>query len=191
MPPPSRPVLVMSASPRALCGPNDNPSRLRGCARETAAEDLRPGREEPAVGRPQRHDAHAGCAQHVGPGARGAQLRPAGAAEGQDGGVDLDRRCAGRRREHERPRVVPAGPSMSQLEGDTCRIEAPEPRAQQRRGLHRLGKHAPARADERLLSQRFAPRAHRGRRERLDRRPEQRLGGAVAGEEPLQVLRCA
>src|SRR6185436_9928167 len=30
MPPPSRPVLVMSASPRALCGPNDNPSRFKG-----------------------------------------------------------------------------------------------------------------------------------------------------------------
>ena len=178
----------MSASPRTLCGPNDSPSRFKGCAREAAAKYLRPGREKPAVGRLQRHDPDAGRAQHIDPIARGAELRPAGAAERQDGGVGLGGHAAVRRRERERPRIVPAGPSMPQLEGDARRIEAPQPGAQQRRGLHGFRKHPAARADERFLPQRLAPGAQRRRRKRLDRRPQPSLGGAVAAEQPRQVL---
>src|SRR5439155_1732752 len=82
------------------------------------AKYLRPGHEKPAVGRLQRHDADTGRAQHIDPGARGAELRPAGAAERQDGGVGLCRRTAVRRRERERACIVPTWPPMPQLESD-------------------------------------------------------------------------
>src|SRR6185503_14141261 len=84
--------------------------------------------------------------------------------------------------------LVPADPMMTQPKADTRLVEPPQPRAQQRRGLERLGEHAAARSDERVLAEPLAPGAHGGRRKRLDRGAQMRQCRAVAREKPRQLL---
>ena len=74
---------------------------------------------------------------------------------------------------------------------DAERLEPAQPRAQQRRGLERLRKHAAAGADEGLLPKLLAPVAQALGRKRIDCRGEMRRGFAVAREEMPAGVRCA
>ena len=115
-------------------------------------------------------------------------MRPARAAQRQNGRVGADRCRTFGRIEEKAACLVPARPSMAQLEADAGGIELPEPGAQQRRGFHRLGKHPPARSHERFLTQRLAPRAQSIGRKGLDRRAKARLGGSIAPQKCCQLF---
>src|SRR5690242_1760822 len=78
---------------------------------------------------------------------------------------------------------------MAQCDADAEIAEPPQPRAEQRRGLHRLREDAAARADECLLTQRLGEGAQRIRREMFDGALQERVDGAVAREEFLEWLR--
>jgi hypothetical protein len=72
---------------------------------------------------------------------------------------------------------------MAQRHANAEIAEPPQPCPQQGRGFHRLREDAAARADERLLPERFRPGAQRVRREMLDGVFEQRIDRSVARQE--------
>src|SRR3954452_3547764 len=147
MPPPSRPVLVMTASPRALWGPNDSPSRLRGSPANRLPKVSDQGVRNPQLagrsGTMRTPDALSTSVQEPVEPSCGQLARPSARTEASASIVAAPPGVANT--------SAPVSPqpvqSRSRLKDDPCRIEAPEPRAQQRRGLHRLGKYPPARAD--------------------------------------------
>ena len=161
---------------------------LQRLALEAAAERLRPCNEEAAIGRPQRRHADALGGQQRRPVAGRAEPRPARAAERQHGRVGGDDLVPVRRDEYQTSGRVPSAPAAARAEGDAGAGEARQPGAQQRRGFHRFRKNAAAGADERRLPERFAPGAHRLRRQRLDGRQQAVPRAAVARQEIGQLL---
>ena len=164
------------------------PDSLQRLALEALAEHIGPVRDEAAVRRPQRRDGDAGVRQRVDPAAIGAEPRPARTAERQHHGIGVNADTPLRRIKYRIALFVPADPMMTQLECDTGVAEPPQPRAQQRRGLERLGKHAAARSDEGVLAEPLAPGAHGGRRKRFDRGAQMRHRRAVAQQKRTEIF---
>ncbi len=131
-------------------------------------------------------DRNAGLRKRRDPAAVRPEPRPARAAERQHGHIRPvgDDRAVGPR-EGERA-VLPSDEAVAHREGDAGVVEPAQPRAQQRRCLHRLGKHPAAGADEGRLAQRLAPVAQALRRKRRDRRAQRRVLRVVAAEKALQ-----
>ena len=186
MPPPSSPCRVMTASPRTAVPPNDSPARLSGwpskrvrkLSDQSAMKPQLAGRSGvtsiPALARTST--------QRPSEPSRGQLAPPSASTVASACALTSPSGCA----EEQGAIVIPADPLMARPERDPQSIEAPQPRAQQRRALERFGKHPPAGADEGRLAQAFAPRAQRRWRERLDRGPQVRHGGTVAREEGFE-----
>ncbi len=161
---------------------------LQRVAGKAGLENIRPGDEKTAVRRPQRYDANTGLAHCAYPQAVGAQVRPARAAQRQNGCIGADLCRTFRRIEQMAAFCIPAHPPVAQLEANAGRIEAPEPGAQQRRCFHRPRKHPPARTDERLLAQLLAPGAQGIRRKGVDGGAQMRRGCAVARKKSVEIF---
>ena len=150
------------------------------------AERLRPGRQETAIGGPQRGDSHSGAGQHRDPAAIRAEPRPARAAKRKHGRLrSVGDDVAVGPGESERA-VLPSDEAVTHCEGDALALQPAQPCAQQRRRFHRLGKHPATAADESLLSQRLAPGTHAPRRKHFDRGTQLFVRRAVAAQEVLQ-----
>ena len=109
--------------------------RLDRHAGEACGEVFAPGHVEAAVRGLQRSDRHRGLRQPALPGAVGAQLRPAAAAQGQHHGGGLGRAFAVGRLETQ-ARSVDADATVIHVQSQALVAQAPYPAAQQRRGLH-------------------------------------------------------
>ena len=155
---------------------------------EPLAEDVRPGNEEPAIGGLQRRNGDALVRQQRRPCPIRAEPRPARAAQRQQRGVRPDRPLALGCCKTQGAVRVPSGPIVTQGEAHAPRIQPTQPSPQQRRGLERLRKHPPARADKSRLPKSFAPRPQSLRRKRLDRRAQARLRGTIARQKYIQRL---
>ena len=132
---------------------------MRGPALAVAA-----GGVEAAIGRLERHHRHAARRQWRHPGAVRAQPRPAGAAQRQQHRAGAHPARAGGRVEQQCPVRVPARPAVTHVKAHRHArrrgVAQPlQPGAQQRRGLHVGGKHAPGGAHERRHAQPFGPGA--------------------------------
>ncbi len=188
MPPPSRPCLRdqrFAAHRPAAEGKLDALQRL---PLEAAAKEFGPVNDETTIGRPQRRDRDAGLDERIDPAAIGPEPRPACSAQGKHGGIRMDRDAALRAVELEIAVGVPTVPVVTQLEGDAGRSEAPEPGTQQRRSLHRLREHPPARSDERGLAKSLAPGAQVRGRKSFDGRSKTWFGIAVASEQARELF---
>src|SRR6266404_2198018 len=155
---------------------------------ETIAKNVGPCNGEAGIGGPERGYPDAFGGEHLDPRSVGAEPRPAAAAERQHGRGGIDDARSIRRLKQQTTALVPTGPAVTQRELDACRVEPPQPDAQQGRSLERLWKHPAAGADEGRLSQRFAPVAQSLRRKRLDRGLETGRRFAVPGEKLRQRL---
>ena len=151
------PVRVMTASPRSACAAKRKRNAFQRLAFEAIAKDIGPGDGKPAIGRPQRRYRHALRGERFHPSAIRPEPRPARAAERQHGRIGIDGARAVGRQKRQMSSVVPAGPAMTQRELHADRIQPPQPRAQQRRGLEGFRENPAAGADKGRLPQRFAP----------------------------------
>jgi hypothetical protein len=86
------------------------------------------------------------------------------------------------------PSGAPAGPFVRVFSCHAQPLQPRQPGPQQRRGLHRLGKHPAAGAHERRLPQPLGPGHQVLRREGLQHRPQGLRPPAIALDEPLEVL---
>ena len=146
-------------------------------------EVRRPVELEAAVRRTQRRDLHPRGRQHRGPAAIAAQLRPAGAAEREDGGIGPHLQRAVGRVEAQCAVVGPAGPALLDMQRHALRAQPPHPAAQQRCGLAVERKHASRAADVGIDAQATRPVAQCVGIEALEPAADGRGAFAVAAGE--------
>ena len=145
---------------------------MTGSSGETVAKQRSPVHQEAAVGGLEAIHPNARGAKHGHPGGIAAQMGPACATHGEDGG-----------------RAVKALPGFAGFQGHAEAFQTAEPGAEQRRSLHLFWKDAARRAHEGFDAKTIAPVDHRLRREGADGGLEKILGLAIAGEEGFQRLR--
>ncbi len=157
--------------------------RFSGAPAKRAAERRRPIDAEPAIRRVQRSDR--ALRQRGGPASIRSQARPGRPAARQNGRI----------RGYGLPIVQPqsavgaeAGPAPPRGDPHSGPGQPPEPRAQQRRGFHRAGKHPAAAADEGRLPEVFAPGDQAIGRKCRDCLRQCAASRVIAAEQPVQSL---
>ena len=189
-PPPSMPRRRHQRLAAHACAAERQRDALQRLALEAAAERLRPIDEEAAIGRPQRRYGDTLGGRATPPNRRSSR-----------GAASWRRRAPARSRRRRRPRlpagasntnrpsVVPAAPAAARAERDAGMPRAaPARRAAAARPSSTLGNTRPLEPTKVGLAERFAPGAHRFRRQRLDGRPQLVPRPAVARQEARQLL---